>query len=209
MSEQTRTSSRTWISSPSHDLPVVELNETIPSTWNRVKKSSALICYQMLTIGAKLLWLVNKSSGLISYCCIVATYFLQEKSLLQGKLDSYCFRISLRMEDDAPDLVMRLYWDCQKLQERLNQLPFEREARKGAIVNFLGQMEAKYPESIPEFQPDISWFNVGQPVTMASLRGTLPLLDFFTYCCVNCHHILPGWKRWANSFSSVPALQSF
>ena len=92
MSEQTRTSSRTWISSPSHDLPAVELDETIPPTRNRVKKSSALICYQMLTIGAKLLWLVNKSSGLISYCCIVATYFLQEKSLLQGKLDSYCFR---------------------------------------------------------------------------------------------------------------------
>ena len=97
-----------------------------------------------------------------------------------------------RMNDDAPDLVMRLYWDCQKLQERLNQLPYEKKAREGAILAFLGQMEAKYPDTIPEFQPEISWFNVAQPVNMDSLRGTLPLLDFFTYCCVNCHHILPG-----------------
>ena len=98
------------------------------------------------------------------------------------------------MDDDAPDLVMRLYWDCQKLQERLNQLPYEKKAREGAILTFLGQMEAKYPNTIPEFQPEISWFNVAQPVNMDSLRGTLPLLDFFTYCCVNCHHILPGWE---------------
>ena len=102
------------------------------------------------------------------------------------------------MDDDAPDLVMRLYWDCQKLQERLTQLPNEREARRGAILAFLGQMEAKYPDTIPEFQPDLSWFNVAQSVNMASLQGTLPLLDFFTYCCVNCHHILPGWETDLN-----------
>ena len=99
------------------------------------------------------------------------------------------------MDDEAPDLVMRLYWDCQKLQERLNQLPCDRDARRGAILAFLGQMEAKYPDTIPELQPDISWFNVAQSVDMACLQGTLPLLDFFTYCCVNCHHILPGWEN--------------
>ena len=96
------------------------------------------------------------------------------------------------MDENAPDLVMRLYWDCQKLQERLNQLPYEEDARKGAIHTFLIQMEAKYPDAVPDFQLDMSWFNVEQTVSMSSLQGTLPLLDFFTYCCVNCHHILPG-----------------
>jgi len=105
------------------------------------------------------------------------------------------------MDDDAPDLVMRLYWDCQKLQERLNQLPDERETRRGAILAFLGQMEAKYPDTIPEFQPDLSWFNVAQSVNMASLQGTLPLLDFFTYCCVNCHHILPDLAKLEEKWS--------
>ena len=62
------------------------------------------------------------------------------------------------MDENAPDLVMRLYWDCQKLQERLNQLPYEEDARKGAIHTFLIQMEAKYPDAVPDFQLDMSWF---------------------------------------------------
>ena len=34
--------------------------------------------------------------------------------------------------EDAPDLVMRLYWDCQKLQETISKL--EGQARRDCIV---------------------------------------------------------------------------
>ncbi|XP_037816225.1 NHL repeat-containing protein 2 [Lucilia sericata] len=42
-----------------------------------------------------------------------------------------------------------------------------------------------------EVQKDLDWFNVSQPLTLESLRGKLVVLDFFTYCCINCMHILP------------------
>ena len=103
------------------------------------------------------------------------------------------------MADDGPDLVMRLYWDCQALQQKLSTLTQPGD-RKEKIINFLDTVESKYPDPIPEFQPDMAWFNVGQSVTVDSLRGTLPLLDFFTYCCVNCHHILPSLARLEETY---------
>jgi DNA-binding beta-propeller fold protein YncE len=33
------------------------------------------------------------------------------------------------------------------------------------------------------------------PIHMADLRGKIVLLDFWTYCCINCHHVLPDLAR--------------
>lgn len=35
------------------------------------------------------------------------------------------------------------------------------------------------------------WINTAAPIRLADLRGKIVLLDFWTYCCINCHHILP------------------
>ncbi len=37
----------------------------------------------------------------------------------------------------------------------------------------------------------VDWINVAGPIRIQDLRGKLILLDFWTYCCINCHHILP------------------
>ncbi|KAH8421229.1 hypothetical protein KR009_006120 [Drosophila setifemur] len=42
-----------------------------------------------------------------------------------------------------------------------------------------------------EFESDLDWFNVSRPLTLAGLRGKIVILDFFTYCCINCMHVLP------------------
>ena len=42
-----------------------------------------------------------------------------------------------------------------------------------------------------EFPGGLTWFN-SSPLSLArDLRGKLVVLDFFTYCCINCMHILP------------------
>jgi len=39
----------------------------------------------------------------------------------------------------------------------------------------------------PDFdQPGLAWFNVAAPLTLADLRGKLVILDFWTFCCINC-----------------------
>ncbi|MCU0979531.1 MAG: redoxin domain-containing protein [Pirellulaceae bacterium] len=39
------------------------------------------------------------------------------------------------------------------------------------------------------------WLNTAKPLELKDLRGKFVLLDFWTYCCINCMHILPELKK--------------
>jgi len=43
-------------------------------------------------------------------------------------------------------------------------------------------------------RPGLEWFNVPRPLSLKDLRGKLVILDFWTFCCVNCLHVLPALK---------------
>ena len=47
----------------------------------------------------------------------------------------------------------------------------------------------------PEFPSNLDWLNTARPLTIRELRGKIVLLDFWTYCCINCMHVLPDLKR--------------
>jgi thiol-disulfide isomerase/thioredoxin/sugar lactone lactonase YvrE len=47
----------------------------------------------------------------------------------------------------------------------------------------------------PEFPTGLDWLNVERPLSLAELRGKVVLLDFWTYGCINCIHIIPDLKR--------------
>jgi DNA-binding beta-propeller fold protein YncE len=47
----------------------------------------------------------------------------------------------------------------------------------------------------PEFPSGLDWLNTPRPLTMAELRGKVVLLDFWTYGCINCFHILPDLQK--------------
>jgi cytochrome c biogenesis protein CcdA/thiol-disulfide isomerase/thioredoxin len=47
----------------------------------------------------------------------------------------------------------------------------------------------------PELIPSGKWFN-SEPLTLASLRGKVVLLDFWTYSCINCQRTLPYLRNW-------------
>jgi sugar lactone lactonase YvrE len=47
-------------------------------------------------------------------------------------------------------------------------------------------------EQAPEIaRPGLQWFNVAAPLPIASLRGRIVILDFWTEGCINCIHIIP------------------
>ena len=54
---------------------------------------------------------------------------------------------------------------------------------------------------IPEFPPNHAWFNVSKPLTVENhLRGKITLIDFWTYCCINCLHVLPDMEYLEHKF---------
>ena len=42
----------------------------------------------------------------------------------------------------------------------------------------------------PELETGGLWLNTPRPLRLSDLRGKLVLLDFWTHCCINCHHVL-------------------
>ena len=46
----------------------------------------------------------------------------------------------------------------------------------------------------PELPASLEWFNTEQPLTLASQRGKVVLLDFWSYCSINCMHVLPDLR---------------
>jgi DNA-binding beta-propeller fold protein YncE len=47
----------------------------------------------------------------------------------------------------------------------------------------------------PELDGAEGWLNTDGPLSIRALRGKVVLLDFWTYCCINCLHVLPDLKR--------------
>src|SRR6267142_1118931 len=47
----------------------------------------------------------------------------------------------------------------------------------------------------PEITGGRGWLNTDKPLTIAALKGKVVLLDFWTYGCINCIHIIPDLKK--------------
>jgi thiol-disulfide isomerase/thioredoxin len=43
----------------------------------------------------------------------------------------------------------------------------------------------------PELDGGIGYLNTSKPISLEHLKGRFVLLDFWTFCCINCMHILP------------------
>jgi DNA-binding beta-propeller fold protein YncE len=68
-----------------------------------------------------------------------------------------------------------------------------------AAVALKGEMPYKFRANVPDFPPGMTWLN-SKPLTKKDLQGKFVLLDFWTYCCINCMHILPELKKLEHEF---------
>ena len=53
----------------------------------------------------------------------------------------------------------------------------------------------------PEFVGIVDWEN-SQPLKLASLRGKVVLVDFWTYSCINCQRTIPFLRQWWDKYKS-------
>ena len=53
----------------------------------------------------------------------------------------------------------------------------------------------------PEFPQDLAWLNTSAPLRLQDLRGKFVLLDFWTFCCINCMHIMPDLRQLETKYS--------
>jgi thiol-disulfide isomerase/thioredoxin len=55
--------------------------------------------------------------------------------------------------------------------------------------------------AIPEFQGISQWLN-SNPLTVADLKGSVTLIQFWTFACINCQRTLPYVTRWHQDYAA-------
>lgn len=53
---------------------------------------------------------------------------------------------------------------------------------------------------VPQLPGDLTWLNTSGPIELKDLHGKFVLLDFWTYCCINCMHILPELEKLEHAY---------
>ncbi len=57
----------------------------------------------------------------------------------------------------------------------------------------------------PELTPNRGWLNTDRPLRFSNeLKGRVVLLDFWTYCCINCMHVLPDLAYLEEKYRDQP-----
>jgi cytochrome c biogenesis protein CcdA/thiol-disulfide isomerase/thioredoxin len=70
-------------------------------------------------------------------------------------------------------------------------------------VNAAGSQTVLADEGpMPELNGAVAWLN-SPPLTRASLRGKVVLVDFWTYSCINCLRALPYTEAWASKYKDA------
>lgn len=88
-----------------------------------------------------------------------------------------------------------LYMSHVRLMQYLNKSCTE----ESAVFRFCD--ESDFP-AIEDFPPGLEWFNVSESLSLSQhLNGKIVILDFWTYCCINCMHVLPELKEIEEEFS--------
>ena len=97
-------------------------------------------------------------------------------------------------------------WAQSNVSRELNEAVTNRENLAQAIRE---RLQAIYMADIkaPDFGADQVWFNTSRPLSLSKdLAGRFVLLDFWTYCCINCIHVLPDLAWLEDRYKDDPFL---
>jgi len=87
---------------------------------------------------------------------------------------------------------------------------FPGDLKRAFLVLFLlfssaGMLMAQENRSVvnaPEFPENLQWINTEGPLSLKKLKGKYVLLDFWTYCCINCMHVVPDLEKLEAEFGT-------
>lgn len=57
-----------------------------------------------------------------------------------------------------------------------------------------------------EFPKDFQWLNTNEALSLEKLKDHVVILDFWTYCCINCMHTLPDLAKIEQKYRGKPVM---
>ncbi|KAG5232309.1 NHL repeat-containing protein [Salix suchowensis] len=80
-----------------------------------------------------------------------------------------------------------------------------KSSRVKQFVKYISDIETKGNVTIvPEFPGKLDWLNTSPLQFQRDLKGKVVLLDFWTYCCINCMHVLPDLEYLEKKYKDAP-----
>ncbi len=101
-----------------------------------------------------------------------------------------------RPADDVPDVVPITPTQVSIVEPSPQAIDPTPEATASATVDEAGSLIGSPAPSIVDAT---GWLNTG-PITIEQFRGSVVLIDFWTYTCVNCIRTLPYLKEWHEKY---------
>jgi len=72
----------------------------------------------------------------------------------------------------------------------------------GAAETSINYAQAQARRRAPELTGGRGWLNTDKPLSLAGLKGKIVLLDFWTYGCINCLHIIPDLEKLEQKYAN-------
>jgi cytochrome c biogenesis protein CcdA/thiol-disulfide isomerase/thioredoxin len=172
---------------------------------------SAVVLYALMLGGRRLAAPLARRSGALQMAMgavmvIVALAMLNDWDLrFQSSIakDLPAFLVNPTKELESTAAARRALVDVRggpktRLSAAVAQAQEEADAPSSASASAGRERRLPVLGTAPEFTGTQRWFNTagGRPVTLASLRGRVVLVDFWTYTCINCLRTLPYLKAW-------------
>lgn len=80
-----------------------------------------------------------------------------------------------------------------------------RSARVQQLASYISDLETRGNASaVPEFPSRLDWLNTSPLQLRRDLKGKVVVLDFWTYCCINCMHVLPDLEFLEKKYKEMP-----
>ena len=89
--------------------------------------------------------------------------------------------------------------------DAVSQVGFEKAEMYRRVRDFIVRMDKQAAElQMPDFESGKDWFNSPPLSFQRELKGKVVVLDFWTYCCINCIHVLPDLAFLEKKYAGYP-----
>ena len=79
-------------------------------------------------------------------------------------------------------------------------IPIPNPAKSDISITTDRAITSQVGESLPEFQGISQWLN-SPPLKISDLKGSVVLVQFWTFACINCQRTLPYITRWHRQYA--------
>lgn len=98
-----------------------------------------------------------------------------------------------------PFILSFFFMSCNEKISSANEVKKEK-------INKINQLNSKYmvvpPTTAPEINTEFGWVNTENSYKLADFKGKIVLLDFWTFGCINCQHIIPNLEKLEKEFEN-------